>query len=297
NVELAILVLHKAFRARDDHGANGVGTHDMRVVVDLDAARHAVEPKGFGKALEETRLGRGLRQPTAERFTRILHCVIRQILLLATLRDGDKDPTLGLRRECVCKHRLVLDCVRKQNHSRYRLIIVELGDEGAKHFARLQRGISFREVGAVTPVLPGAEEEDLDAVLSAFLMDGENVSFFDRLRVDALVRLYVRERGETIAIDGGAFEIERLGGFLHRGCDLRLYLGGAAGEEVLRLRYKLCIVLGADLAGTRTGAALDLVEKAGAGAAFEDGIRAGADQEGALKRIDGAPDGASGGEG
>src|SRR5690606_2038427 len=145
--------------------------------------------------------------------------------------------------------------------------------------------IRLWEVGAVAPVLPGAEEKDLDAVLATFLVDGEDVGFLDRARVDALVCLDVRERRKAVAIDGCALEIERFGGFLHRRCDLRVYLGAAAGQEVLCLRHTLCIILGADLTGTGTGAALDLVETAGAGAAFEDGIRAGADQEGALKRI------------
>ncbi|MGY4482733.1 hypothetical protein ACVWWR_001924 [Bradyrhizobium sp. LM3.2] len=44
------------------------------------------------------------------------------------------------------------------------------------------------------------------------------------------------------------------------------------------------------------GAAADLVEQAGPAAALEEGIRAGADQERALKRGDGAVDGAGGGE-
>ncbi len=40
DVELAVLVLHEAFRPRDHHAADGIGAHDVRVVVDLDALRH-----------------------------------------------------------------------------------------------------------------------------------------------------------------------------------------------------------------------------------------------------------------
>ena len=40
-------------------------------------------------------------------------------------------------------------------------------------------------------------------------MDGEDVRFVDALRVDALVRLDVRKRGEPVAVKRGALEIER----------------------------------------------------------------------------------------
>ena len=45
DVELAVLVFGKAFRAGDDHGADRVRAHDMRIVVDLDAARRTLKAK------------------------------------------------------------------------------------------------------------------------------------------------------------------------------------------------------------------------------------------------------------
>src|SRR5882724_8811730 len=66
----------------------------------------------------------------------------------------------------------------------------------------------------------------------------------------------------------------------------------AAGQEVGGLAHQLRIAGKIDLAGAGAGATADLVEQAGAGAAFEKAVGAGADQERALQRRDGAVDGA-----
>jgi len=105
--------------------------------------------------------------------------------------------------------------MRQQDQLRRRLVVVELREERAQHLAGLEALVGARKVRAVAPVLPGAEEEHLDAGLSALLMDGEDVGLLDRLRVDALVRLHVRQRGETVAVAGGGLEIETVGGGLH----------------------------------------------------------------------------------
>ena len=70
----------------------------------------------------------------------------------------------------------------------------------------------------------------------------------------------------------------------------------AAGQEVVRLAHQFGIAGEIDLAGAGAGAAADLIEQAGPGAAFEEAVGAGADQERALQRRDGAVDRAGGGE-
>ena len=71
---------------------------------------------------------------------------------------------------------------------RARLVVVELREERAQHLARLERAVGLGEIGAVAPVLSGAEEEHLDAAEAALLMDGEHVGLLGAARVDALRR-------------------------------------------------------------------------------------------------------------
>ena len=53
-------------------------------------------------------------------------------------------------------------------------------------------------------------------------MDGEHVGLLGAARIDALRRLRRRQRGETVAIDRGALEIERVRGLLHFAGELDL---------------------------------------------------------------------------
>src|ERR1700752_40586 len=71
----------------------------------------------------------------------------------------------------------------------------------------------------------------------------------------------------------------------------------AAGEEFGRLAHQLGVAGKIDLARAGPGAAADLVEQAGPGAALEERVGAGADQKRALQRRDGAVDRAGGSEG
>ena len=93
-----------------------------------------------------------------------------------------------------------------------RAVFVELRDEGFEHFGVGEAGVGLGAVGVVAPVLVGAEEEDLDAELAGFVRDGEDVGFLDAARGDIALALDEGERGEAIAQQGGALEVERLGG-------------------------------------------------------------------------------------
>ncbi len=125
-------------------------------------------------------------------------------------------------------------------------------------------------------------------------MDGEHVGFFHGARIDALLRLDRRQRGEAIAIQRRGLEFEFGGRLLHLAGELLLHQMAAAGQEVVGLAHQLGIAGEVDLAGAGARAAADLIEQAGPGAAFEKTVGAGADQEGALQRRDGAVDGAGG---
>ena len=142
---------------------------------------------------------------------------------------------------------------------RARLVVVELREERAQHLARPERAVGLGEIGAVAPVLAGAEEEHLDADEAAVLMHGEHVGLLDAARIDALLRLHRRERGEPVAVDRGALEIERGRGLLHLGREFLLHRAALAGEERVRLAHQLGIVGELDLARAGPGAALDLV--------------------------------------
>ena len=103
------------------------------------------------------------------------------------------DAAPGLGRQRLGEQLLLIDGDGQQQRARHRLVVVELGEEGAQHLARLQRRIGLREICAVAPVLAGAEEEHLDAGLPTFLVDGEDVGLVDGLRCD-MAMLILREQ-------------------------------------------------------------------------------------------------------
>ena len=92
DVELAILVLLKALRTGDDHGADRVAALDVAVVVDLDAPRHSRQREGLGQQLQQLALRRGLGELARQRLARIGERVIDQILLLAALGHARPRP-------------------------------------------------------------------------------------------------------------------------------------------------------------------------------------------------------------
>jgi hypothetical protein len=88
----------------------------------------------------------------------------------------------------------------------------------------------------------------------------------------------------------GAFEIEGFGRGFHLLHQLGLKVAAFAVEEAHGLKDQLAISHLIDAPHARRAAALDLKQQAGAGAALEHRIRTGAQEEGALQRIQGAID-------
>ena len=213
-----------------------------------------------------------------------------QFLALAALRHADFDFTAAFAGEGFREQRAFLEFVRHQHQPRRRLVIVELRHECAQDFSRAERAIGFREIGAVAPVLPGAKEKHLDAIIAAGLMQCEHVGFLDIARIDALMRRNRRERRQPVAIDRRALEIERVRGRVHFEAKFFLHQPAAAGEKLIGLAHQFGIAGEIDLLRAGRRAALDLIKQTRPRARLKKRIRAGAQQEGALQRIDGAVD-------
>ena len=186
--------------------------------------------------------------------------------------------------------------MREQHQARRGALAIELADESIQHLGRRQGFVGLREIGPVAPVLEGAEEEDLDAELPGLLVDGEDIRLFDALRVDVLARRDGREGGKPVPEARRRLELHLVGRHLHLLLQQLLHRLALAREEVLGLVDQLCIARIADLMRTGSGAALDLEQETRPVAVVEIAVGAGAQQEGALQRVDGAPDRAGAGE-
>src|SRR5580704_7312757 len=220
-----------------------------------------------------------------------------EIALLAALRLDDLEARARACGERFAQQLLLLDLMGQKDELRRRLVVVELGQEGAEHLGIAQAGIGLRKIGAVAPILEVAEEEGLDAEMAGLAGEREDIRLLGRLRIDVLARLDRRERGDSVAQPRGALELESVGRLLHLGAETRAHGPALAREKIAGLGDELLIGRVAHLARARPGAALDLEQEAGPGAIVVEGIRAGPQEEGALQRIQGAVHGPDAGEG
>ena len=164
------------------------------------------QPERGDQALQQSALGRGIGELAPQRLARIGQRVCDQLLFLAAPRRRDFHLGAGLDGERVSEQLLLLDLVRQQNELRWGFVVVELREQRRQYFFRSERLLRARKIGAVAPVLPGAKEEDFDAEITAFLMDGEHIGLFHAARVDALLRLDRRQRRQPVAIKRRRFE-------------------------------------------------------------------------------------------
>src|SRR5215468_10446748 len=216
--------------------------------------------------------------------------MLNKVAPLATHRLADLDLASCAQRQGFGEQPATCDVVRQEHELWRRLIIVELGHERLEHLLNRKTLVGAREVGAIAPVIAGAEDEHLDAGLPRLLVRGEDIRLFDAVRVDALARLDVRERGQAIAKARSSLIVLLQARLVHQAMQPALHLVAFAGEESERLVDQLAVVLGGDLAGARRRAALDLIEKARPQAALEISVGARSQQEGALQRVDRAAD-------
>ena len=133
DVELAILVLHEALRARDDHRADRVRALDVAVVIDLDPARRRRQPEGLGQRFQQRILRRGIGELARQRLARIGERMRHHVALLAALRLLDFDIVPALGRQRFGQQRALRQIFGDQNRARAGLVVVELRDEGIEH--------------------------------------------------------------------------------------------------------------------------------------------------------------------
>ena len=199
DVELAVLAFRKPFRTRDDHATNGIGPHDVGVVVDFYTARGRAQFEGFRDALQQTGLAGRFRQTPPKRFACIRQGMIDQILFFTA--PGHCDIHLP---GCALAQRLgqqVLfgEPMRKEDLLRGGFVVIELGQKTLQHFRFAEGLVCFRKIGPVAPVLTGSEEKDLYAGLAALLMNGKDISFLNRLRVDPLIVPEREDRADSLS--------------------------------------------------------------------------------------------------
>ncbi len=169
-----------------------------------------------------------------------------------------------------------------QHLRRRRLVVVELGDEGAKHLRGFLVACVGGEEGAVAVVAPAADEEHLHAGLAGDAPGGNHVGVGQAGRVDHVVALHEGQAADAVADRGGALELQGGGGGFHLGGQFLLHEGGLAGQERLRLANQLAVFRLVDAPDAGGRAAADLEQQAGPGAGGEHRVGAGSQQEHAL---------------
>ena len=132
--------------------------------------------------------------------------------------------------------------------------------------------------------------------MPAFAVGGKQIGLVESGRIDALAGLDLAHRPKPVAVTGGALEIQRVGGLVHFRDQPVLHAAAFAGEKAFGFLHQLAIARLVDASHAGRAAALDLEQQAGPGARGEHRIRAGAQQKGALQRIEGAGDRAGAGE-
>ena len=184
-----------------------------------------------------------------------------------------------------------------QHQPRDRLVVVELADEGG-HDRRVGVAlVDAREVGAVAPVLAGAEEEHLHAGLAALGAEGEDVGLLHRLGIDLGVLGDRGQGADAVAQPRGLFELHLVGRGLHLFAQRGHHRAALAAQERLGLVDQAAVVLQRHQPDAGGGAAADLVQHARPGAALVDAVGARPQQERLLQGVEGAGDRPGAGEG
>ena len=254
-------------------------------------------PKASQNPRQQLGLGRALRHFPAQRLAGVGVGVIDQLALLAALGPADLHLAARLLGEGFLQKLPLGGLQGHQDQLGDRLVVVELAQEGAHDVGVLVALVDAGEVGAVAPVLAGAEEEDLDTGLAALGMEREDVGLLQGLGIDLGLLGHRGQGADAVAQAGGDLELHVVRGLLHRLGHPLHHGSRAATQEVLGLVDQAGIVLDRDQAGAGRCAALDLVQHAGARAALIDAVRARAEQERLLQSVERLVDRIGGGEG
>ena len=179
----------------------------MAVVIDLDPLGRRFQTKDLGHAGEELGLGRTLRHASAQGFAGVGGGVLDQFCLLAALGAVDLDLAAGFFRQGLGQQGLVRQVMADQDQLGARLVVIELAHEGVQYLAVLVMTVDAREIGAVAPVLAGAEEEDLHAGLTALREQGEDIGLLQGFGIDHLFGGDGGQSPDAVAKAGGGFEL------------------------------------------------------------------------------------------
>ncbi len=136
----------------------------------------------FSHAVEQFRDAAGFRHAPAKRFARIEQGGVDDVLFFAALRRADFDLAVELKRQRFLQQFAIARLGADQDQLGRFAVLVKLRDEGGEDIGRGFLGIVAWKIGAVAPVLAGAEEKHLHAGLPAFLMQGEHVGFGEAWR-------------------------------------------------------------------------------------------------------------------
>ncbi len=131
-----------------------------------------------------------------------------------------------------------------------------------------------------------AHHGDVHAGESVGLDRGEHVHIFILAAVDELLVQHRLQHAHLIATGRGLLKGEALGGGLHAIREVVDHLARLAVEEARGELHVRSVGGGLDKTDAGRGAALDLVQQAGARAVGEDGVLAGAQLEGLLQQMD-----------
>ena len=163
-------------------------------------------------------------------------------MLLPALRHQDLDFATRFQTQRFGDERLFRDVGAEQNAGRRRLVVVELGDEGGEHLARLILSSMRGKKRAVAVVAAAANEENLNAGLPGILPGGHDIGVLQACRVDHVIALHEGQRADAVADRGGMLEFQVLRGMFHLGGQIALHVGGLALQESLGLTDKAAVI-------------------------------------------------------
>ena len=112
--------------------------------------------------------------------------MIDEHFLLAALGHEDFDLVPGMGGEGLFEQLALRHLMRQQDERRQRLVVIELAKKRREQLSVGGEFVGPREVGAIAPVLAGAEEENLYTGLPALLRQGKEVRLIHPLRIYAL---------------------------------------------------------------------------------------------------------------
>ena len=130
----------KPSATRDDHRADRVRSHDVGIVVDLDAAWRACEcrtPRRARRAASPAMPPRTVCGPASRRQFCAACSTSSRFFRRAEARAISMRGR-SVRAKRSAEHGAILDLVRKQNEARRRLVRVELREEGVEHLGAAQ---------------------------------------------------------------------------------------------------------------------------------------------------------------